>query len=135
MVGDCRNHDSTGQKYFACACPFLANVGNLDDNWELPYVSHTESAMRKLILAITALILVPTALAALTAGGGLVGSTDPGATQKSQTHSGGVAGGGQGGFLRGHDILAKGDMSGTGGGMMGGGMMGDMMGGMGGGGR
>jgi hypothetical protein len=91
--------------------------------------------MRRLILALTAIMLVPTALAALTAGGGLVGSTEPGATTdvipKGQIHSGGVAGGGQGGFLRGHDILARGDMSGTGGGGMRGGMMGDMMGGMG----
>ena len=91
--------------------------------------------MRKLILISAAIILVPTALAAVTVGGGLVGSTDPAAVKKSQVHTGGVAGGGQAGFLRGHDILAKSDMSGTGGGGMMGGHMGNMMGSMGMGGR
>src|SRR5262249_25360058 len=54
------------------------------------HIFPTEECMRKLILAMTAIILVPTALAALTAGGGLVGSTDRGAIPKSQSHSGGV---------------------------------------------
>ena len=82
--------------------------------------------MRKLILAVT--IVALTAVTAFTAGGALVGSTDTG----PQTRSGGVAGNPQGGFLhRGYDVIAKGDMSGTGGGGKMGGKMGDMMGGMG----
>ena len=82
--------------------------------------------MRKLILAVT--ILALTAVTAFTAGGALVGSTDPG----RQTPSGGVAGNPQGGFLHGgHDVIARSDMSGMGGGGMMGGMMGDMMGSMG----
>jgi hypothetical protein len=88
--------------------------------------------MRRLILALTVIFLAPTALIALTAGGGLVGDPESaagvGTLQKSQTPSGGVAGGGQGGFLGGYQILAKGDMSGTGGGA--GGMKGAMKGGM-----
>jgi hypothetical protein len=87
--------------------------------------------MRRLILALTVIFLAPTALIALTAGGGLVGDPESaagvGTLQKSQTPSGGVAGGGQGGFLGGYQILAKGDMSGTGGGA--GGMKGAMKGG------
>ena len=85
--------------------------------------------MRKLILAVT--ILALTAVTAFTAGGALVGSTDPG-TDAIQKRSGGVAGNPQGGLLRGgYDIIARGDMSGTGGGGKMGGMRGDMMGGMG----
>ena len=82
--------------------------------------------MRKLILTLTAIVFVPTALAALTVSGGLVGNTD--ALQTPQAHSGGVGGSGHGSFLRGHQMLAKGDMMGTGGGA--GGMMGAMKGGM-----
>jgi len=87
--------------------------------------------MRRLILALAVVFLAPTALIALTAGGGLVGGpesgTGGGAVQKGQIPSGGVAGGGQGGFLGGYQILAKGDMGGTGGGA--GGMKGAMKGG------
>ncbi len=89
-----------------------------------------ESAMRALILALTV-------VTAFTAGGVLVGSTEPGAPpdpiQKRQIRSGGLAGIGQGGFLRGgaYDSFAKSDMSGTGGGGMMGGKSGDMMGSMG----
>jgi len=87
--------------------------------------------MRRLILALTVLFLAPTALIALTAGGGLVGDPESGAAggafQKRQNPSGGVAGGSQGGFLGGNQILAKGDMTGTGGGA--GGMKGAMKGG------
>jgi len=82
--------------------------------------------MRKLILAAT--ILTLTAVTAFTAGGALVGSTDPG----RQTRSGGVAGNPQGGLLHGgYDVIARSDMSGMGGGGKMGGMMGDMMGSMG----
>jgi hypothetical protein len=91
-----------------------------------------ESAMRKLVLALT--ILALTAVTAFTAGGALVGSTDPGADpiQKRQIRSGGVAGNPQGGFLHGgYDVIAKSDMSGTGGGGMMGDKTGDMMGSMG----
>jgi hypothetical protein len=88
--------------------------------------------MRRLILALTAIFLAPTALIALTAGGGLVGDHVSGAAwgaiQKHQIPSGGVAGGGQGGFLGGNEILAAGDMTGTGQGK--GGMKGQMKGGM-----
>jgi hypothetical protein len=88
--------------------------------------------MRRLILALIAIFLAPTALIALTAGGGLVGDPESGAAvgaiQKRQIPSGGVAGGGQGGFLGGNEILAKGDMTGTGEGK--GGMKGAMKGGM-----
>ena len=87
--------------------------------------------MRRLILGLTVIFLAPTALIALTAGGGLVGDPESGAAggavQKRQIPSGGVAGGSQGGFLGGNQILAKGDMAGTGGGA--GGMMGAMKGG------
>jgi hypothetical protein len=87
--------------------------------------------MRRLILALTAIFLAPTALIALTAGGGLVGDPESGAAggaiQTRQIPSGGVAGGGQGGFLGGNEILAKGDMTGTGEGK--GGMKGQMKGG------
>jgi hypothetical protein len=80
--------------------------------------------MRTLILALTAATIL-----AVT-GGVLVGSagtTDP--TQRYQTRSGGLGGPPQGGFLRGeaYDRLARGDMSGTGGGA--GGMKGAMGGG------
>jgi hypothetical protein len=71
--------------------------------------------MRKLILAVTVLGL--TAATAFTAGGALVGApTDP--AQKPQARSGGLGGPPQGGLLRGetYDRLAKGDMTGTGGG-------------------
>src|SRR6266568_669026 len=92
--------------------------------WELPVWQ--ERAMLKLILAVT--IVALTAVTAFTAGGALVGSTDPG----RQTRSGGVAGNPQGGFLRGgYDVIARGDMSGSGGGGMRGGMMGGMSGSMG----
>jgi hypothetical protein len=85
--------------------------------------------MRRLIPALTVLFLAPTALIALTAGGGLVGDPESGAAavQNRQNPSGGVAGGSKGGFLGGNEILAKGDMSGTGGGA--GGMKGAMRGG------
>src|SRR5260370_42233544 len=87
--------------------------------------------MRRLSLALTALFLAPTALIALTAGGGLVGDPECGAAggafQNRQNPSGGVAGGSKGGFLGGNEVLAKGDMGGTGGG--GGGMKGAMEGG------
>jgi hypothetical protein len=87
--------------------------------------------MRRLILALTVLFLAPTALIALTAGGGLVGDPESGAAggafPNRQNPSGGVAGGSKGGFLGGNQILAKGDMSGTGGGA--GGMKGAMKGG------
>src|SRR6266581_9526611 len=68
--------------------------------WELPVWQ--ERAMLKLILAVT--IVALTAVTAFTAGGALVGSTDPGAP--AQTRSGGLAGSGQGGFLHGggHDV-------------------------------
>jgi hypothetical protein len=70
--------------------------------------------MRKLILAVTVLAL--TAVTAFTAGGALIGTpTNP--AQQPQTRSGGVGANPQGGFLRGeYDRLAKGDMTGTGGG-------------------
>jgi hypothetical protein len=95
--------------------------------------------MRTLMLALAAsTILALTAVTGLNAGGVLGGSADPGTrTDSIQTHrisSGGLGGIGQRGFLRGRSyILAKGDMSGMGGGagMGKGGMMGDMMGGMG----
>jgi len=105
--------------------------GCLVRDWEFPIWQ--ERAMRKLILAVT--ILALTAVTAFTACGALVGSNDPGAP--AQTRSGGLAGSGQGGFLHGggHDVIAKGDMSGTGGGGKKGGMKGDMMGGMGKGGK
>jgi hypothetical protein len=88
--------------------------------------------MRRLILALTAIFLAPTALVALTAGGGLVGDPESGAVggaiQKRQIPSGGVSGGGEGGFLGGNEmILAKFDMKGTGEGK--GGMKGQMKGG------
>src|SRR6266568_1457999 len=61
------------------------------------------SAMRRLILALTVIFLAPTALIALTAGGGLVGDPESGAAggaiQKRQIPSGGVAGGGAGGMM------------------------------------
>jgi len=95
--------------------------------------------MRTLMLALAAMtVLALTAMTGFTAGGVPVGSTESGAPndpiQKSHMSSGGVGAIGQGGFLRGGAYrLAKGDMSGTGGGggMGKGGMMGDMMGGMG----
>ena len=86
--------------------------------------------MRTVILALTA-------VAAFMLGGVLVGGTEPGAPtdpiQKRQTHSGGLSGTGQGGFLRGgaYDSFAKGDMMGDGGGGMMGNKGGDMMGNMG----
>ena len=87
--------------------------------------------MRRLILALTVLFLAPTALIALTAGGGLVGDPESGAAgdavQKGQIPSGGVGGGSKGGFLGGNEMLARGDMTGTGGGA--GGMKGAMRGG------
>ena len=84
--------------------------------------------MRTPILILTAATVLGLTVTVLTAAG--TPGTDP--TQKSQVRSGGVGGNPQeGGFLRGYDRLAKGDMSGTGGGGKKGGMMGDMMGGMG----
>ena len=87
--------------------------------------------MRRLIVALTAIFLAPTAVIALTAGGGLIGDSQSGAgggaIQNRPIPSGGVAGGGQGGFLGGSEILAEGDMSGTGEGQ--GGMKGQMKGG------
>lgn len=95
--------------------------------------------MRTLMLALAAVtILAMTAVTGLTAGGVLVGSTEPGARtdsiQKHHISFGGVGAIGQRDFFRdGSYILIKGDMSGRGGGLgMGkGGMKGDMMGGMG----
>ena len=95
--------------------------------------------MRTRVLAVAAVtILSMTAVTGLTAGGVLIGSTEPrvptDTIQKHHISSGGLSAIGQRGFLRGRAyILAKGDMSGTGGGrgMGKGGMMGDMMGGMG----
>jgi hypothetical protein len=88
--------------------------------------------MRRLIAALTAIFLGPTAVIALTAGGGLIGDPQSGAgggaIQNRPIPSGGVAGGSQGGFLGGSEILAAGDMTGTGGGK--GGMKGQMKGGM-----
>jgi hypothetical protein len=88
-------------------------------DWEFPMCFPIRrSAMRRLILALTAIFLAPTAVIALTAGGGLVGDPESGAAggaiRQRQIPSGGVSGGGQGGFLRGNEILAKGDMTGTG---------------------
>src|SRR6266571_7677610 len=114
----------------ACSCVL--------DCWEPTCrlgISHVfpirRSTMRRLILALTVIFLAPTALIALTAGGGLVGDPESGAAgggaQKRQIPSGGVAGRGQGGFLGGNEVLAKGDMTGTGGGA--GGMKGAMKGG------
>jgi len=96
--------------------------------------------MRTVVLALAAMtILALTAVTGFTAGGVLLGSTDPGGAptdpiRKHQIRSGGLGAIGQGGFLRDGDYtLVKGDMSGRGGGLgMGkGGMKGDMMGGMG----
>jgi hypothetical protein len=90
--------------------------------------------MRKLILAVAVLAL--TGVTAYTAAGTLIGSTtDP--TQKHQARSGGLGGIAQSGFLRGgsSEIIARGDMSGMGGGGMMGGMMGGMSGTMGKGGK
>ena len=82
--------------------------------------------MRSITFALTALTAVSILALTAVAGGGLVGSTD------TTVHSGGVAGPGESGFLRrSYDRLAKGDMTGTGGGGKGAGMMGDMMGSMG----
>ena len=87
--------------------------------------------MRRLILALTVIFLAPTAVMALTAGREQVGDPELGAAgaaiQKRQIAPGDVAGSGHGGFLGGNEILAKGDMAGTGGGA--GGMMGAMKGG------
>jgi hypothetical protein len=86
--------------------------------------------MRSITFALTALTAVSILALTAVAGGGLVGSTDT--TQNPQIHSGGVAGPAESGFLRrSFDRLAKGDMTGTGGGGKGAGMMGDMMGSMG----
>src|SRR5262245_42689164 len=94
--------------------------------------------MRTLMLALAALTVL--ALTAMTGFTGVpVGSTESGWSpndpiQNHHMSSGGVGAIGQGGLLRGGAYrLAKGDMSGTGGGggMGKGGMMGDMMGGMG----
>ena len=92
--------------------------------------------MRVRTLVLTGVIILGlTAVTAITAGGLLVASpapTDP--TQKARVASGGVGGTPQGGFLRdGNYMLARSDMTGTGGGggMGKGGMMGDMKGGMG----
>jgi hypothetical protein len=90
-----------------------------------------EGAMRALILALTAVTIL--ALTAFTAGAVLVGSTELGAPTDQHVRSGGLGVIGQSGFLRSgaYDRLARGDMTGTGGGDKMGGMMGDMMGGMG----
>jgi hypothetical protein len=98
-----------------------------------------EAFMRTLTLALAAMaILAFTAVTGFTAGRALVGSTEPaaptGSVQRHHVSSGGLGAIGQGVFLRGGSYtLAKGDMSGTGGGggMGKGGMKGDMMGGMG----
>src|SRR5262249_35121869 len=101
-------------------CCVLGGWGTYVPIGNFPFVSHKEGAMRRLIVALTVLFLAPTALIALTAGGGLVGDPESGAAggafQKRQSPSGGVAGGGQGRFLGGNQILARGDMSGSGGG-------------------
>jgi hypothetical protein len=74
--------------------------------------------MRRTILALTVIFSAPTALMALTAGGGLVGDSEFGAAgaavQKRQIPPGGVAGSGDEGFLGKNIILAKGDQSGNG---------------------
>ncbi|HYU11562.1 MAG TPA: hypothetical protein VEK82_03225 [Stellaceae bacterium] len=74
--------------------------------------------MRRTILALTVIVLGATPVMALTAGGELVGDSELGAAgatvQKGQIPPGGVAGSGQGGFLGGTVILAKGDKTGTG---------------------
>jgi hypothetical protein len=88
--------------------------------------------MRTLVVALAAAtILAFAGVTALTAGGGSeAGATD--STQKRQIQSGGVAGAPQGGLLRrAGDVIAKGDMTGSGGGGKMGGKMGDMMGSMG----
>jgi hypothetical protein len=92
-----------------------------------------ESSMRTLTLALTAGLAL-TAVTAFTARGMLVGSTEPGAPTDSilKHRSGGLGGNPQeGGFLRGGERFAKGDMTGTGGGGMMGNHRGDMMGNMG----
>jgi hypothetical protein len=82
------------------------------------------------ILALTAVTALAVTVIAFMAGGALVGSTETAAS--TQTRSGGLGANPQGsGFLRGHDRLAKSDMTGSGGGGKMGGMMGDMMGSMG----
>ena len=74
--------------------------------------------MRRTILALTVIFLAPTAVMALTAGREQVGDAELGAAgaaiQKRQIAPGDVAGSGDGGFLEGNVILAKGDKSGTG---------------------
>jgi hypothetical protein len=70
--------------------------------------------MRRTILALTVIFLVPTAVMALTAGREQVRDTELGAAgvavQKRQIAPGDVAGSGQAGNV----ILTKGDKSGTG---------------------
>jgi len=79
------------------------------------------------------LILAGTILTGVTAVGVLVSSGAPTDPTQMQINSGGVAGGGQGGFLHRspYDSFAKGDMMGDGGGGKMGNMGGDMMGNMG----
>ena len=72
--------------------------------------------MRRTILALTVIFLAPTAVMAMAPGRTLVGDSELGAAGAGihQIAPGGVAGIGQGGFLGGNVILAKGDKKGTG---------------------
>lgn len=74
--------------------------------------------MRRTILALSVIFFAPTAVMALTAGREQVGDPELGAAgtaiQKRQIAPGHVAGSGNGDFLEGNVILAKGDKSGTG---------------------
>src|SRR5262245_23836797 len=91
--------------------------------------------MRTLTLGLAAATILALTGASLTAGGALVGSSEPGRAENThQISTGGLGAIGQSGFFRGGSYrLVKSDMTGTGGGagMGKGGMMGDMMGGMG----
>jgi hypothetical protein len=86
--------------------------------------------MRTPILILTAATVLGLTVTVFAAGGTST-PTDP--VQKPQVRSGGLgANPHEGGFLRGgYERLAKGDMTGSGGGGKMGGMMGDMMGSMG----
>jgi hypothetical protein len=107
-------------------CGLLCESKRLESSY---FSMSNESGMRTLTLALTAVTVL--GVTAFTASGMLVASTDP--IGKQQIHSGGLGAAPQGGLLhRGHDRLAKSDMSGTGGGGMMGNMRGDMMGKMGG---
>ena len=74
--------------------------------------------MRRMIFALTAIFLAPTAAMASAPSGELVVDSELGAVsaaiQKRQVAPGGGVATGQRGFSGGNVILAKGDMSGTG---------------------